>query len=77
MESVADGVVFVSVSAATLPLLLDAYEKQQQEIERLRDVVRLIIGRRFNIPWQDVPQSDVDDYLRDLDRIRASQAGRG
>jgi hypothetical protein len=45
----------------------------------LRDVVRLIIGRETGVPWYEVPEAAVDNYLaaaRVLKKLNPPPEGR-
>lgn len=47
------------------------------EAERLRNAVKLIIGRHNNVPWREVPDVEVDGYLDELARLEAASAAGG
>jgi hypothetical protein len=41
----------------------------------LRDAIRLVIGLKTNVPWREVPQSDVDGYVTEIRRLKSCQPG--
>lgn len=43
----------------------------ENENRDLRDAIRLIIGRHTNQPWRNVPETDVDDYLKTIRKLKS------
>ena len=43
---------------------------RDKEIADLRDVIRLMIGQDDDIPWRDVPQFEVDAYIKEICRLK-------
>lgn len=41
-----------------------------RENRDLRDAIRLIVGRIQGIPWGEVPEREVEAYLRDIRRLK-------
>lgn len=41
-----------------------------EELEDLRDAIRLMIGRASNVPWKDVPMSEVTAYVDEIRRLK-------
>ena len=50
-------------------------KERDAEIAELHDAIRLLIGLRWDRPWSDVPQSDVDGWLAEIRRIKAEKGG--
>jgi hypothetical protein len=50
--------------------LLAERDRLQRQIDNLRSVVKLIISLGTNVPWPEVPESEVDAYLATLDRLK-------
>lgn len=40
------------------------HELCQKKIDQLTDAIKLMIGREENIPFTEVPQKDVDDWVQ-------------
>lgn len=47
--------------------------KDQFTMFRLRNVIKLVIGRQTNVPWSEVPEKEVDAYLAEMERLEAMQ----
>lgn len=63
---------FISRTAgrARMMKLTDDAATSPDELADLRDAIRLIIGRASNIPWKDVPLSEVAVYVYEIRRLK-------
>lgn len=56
------------------PVEREALRRLVEENADLRDSIRLTIGMEANVPWPDVAQSHVDGYLKEIRRLKGSDA---
>lgn len=50
-------------------------KRLRAENQQLRNAIKLIVGLDNNIPWQEVPDSEVDGFLAEVKRLGAKAAG--
>ena len=44
-----------------------------EEIRDLRDIIKLLIGQQTLVPWRMVPESEVDEYVQEIRRLKGER----
>lgn len=45
------------------------------EVAELRNTIKLIVGRKINVPWTQVLEGEVDGWLEEYRRLKKARAG--
>ena len=51
-------------------LHLKSKRSLRKELRNVRDAIKLIIGRDHNIPWPEVPESEVDGFIAEICKLK-------
>ena len=51
------------------------YVEAVERVVVLRDAIKLIIGRKTNVPWREVPDSEVDAYEKEIAALKGESHG--